>query len=144
MNVAYRVAKQWGLRTEDDAQWGELLEQVISKAYDYGLDSQTVLDNITAFISAKQTLTSGISSTRAAELLISHLDIVEVREIPEVLVEFVNDTMRSTYPPEARNKPCRCGSFAWTASWKVRHTNNLSKKWSTNNSSTRSVSACQG
>ena len=33
------------LRTEGDAQWGELLEQVISKAYEYGLDSQTVLDN---------------------------------------------------------------------------------------------------
>ena len=93
-----------GPRTEDDAQWGELLEQVISKAYDYGLDSQTVLDNITAFISAKQTLTSGISSTRVAELPISHLDIVEAHEIPEVLVEFV-DTLRSTYPPGPRNQP---------------------------------------
>ena len=105
MNVAYRVAKQWGLRTEDDAQWGELFEQVISKAYDYSLDSQTVLDNITTFISANQTPTSEISSTHAAELLISHLDIVEAREIPEVLVGFVNDTMRSIYPPEPRNKP---------------------------------------
>ena len=62
---------------------------MISKAYDYGLDSRTVLDNIMAFISANQTPASGISSTRAAELLISHPDIVEAREIPEVLVEFV-------------------------------------------------------
>ena len=39
--------------------------------------------------------------------------------------------------------PCHCGLFTWTASWRVRHTYNLSKKWSINNSSTRSVSACQ-
>ena len=29
---------------------------------------------------------------------------MEAREIPEVLAEFVNDAVRSTYPPEPRNK----------------------------------------
>ena len=71
---------------------------MISKAYYNGVDAQIVLDNIMAFISANQTPTSGISST-------PHLNIVEVGEIPEVLVEFDNDTMRSTYPLEPRNKP---------------------------------------
>lgn len=34
----------------------------------------------------------------------SHLDMKEIREIPETLMEFVNTTMRLTYPPKLGNQ----------------------------------------
>lgn len=116
--LPFTDANQWGLRTEDDAQWGELLEQVISKAYDYGLDSQTVLDNITTFISANQTPTSGTSSTRGR---ITHFPIWTLwkRARSQSFSSSSSTTLcgRATFLNRGTS-PCRCGLFTWTASLK--------------------------
>ncbi|KAI6114401.1 hypothetical protein F5141DRAFT_1187942 [Pisolithus sp. B1] len=47
------------------------------------------------------------SFTRVADLLLTHFDIGDARQIPSSVFDFVNDTLVSTYPPEPRNlKPC--------------------------------------
>lgn len=82
--------------------WEGFLCQTISKALDYGVDSVTVLDNVASTISQNQSPTFS-SSPRVADLLMSHLDMVDARDIPGAVIEFVNETLRSSYPPEPRN-----------------------------------------
>jgi hypothetical protein len=75
----------------------------MNKALDYGVDSIAVLDHIAGLVSQNQSPTF-TSSTRVADLLMSHLDMPDARQIPDAVMEFVNDTLRSSYPPEPRNK----------------------------------------
>jgi hypothetical protein len=70
---------------------------------DYGHDSVEVLDGIAALISQHQNLCCS-ASTQVGDLLMSHLDMKEIREVPETLMEFVNNTMKSSYPPELGNQ----------------------------------------
>lgn len=79
------------------------MQYAFDKALDYGLDSVAVLDAIAALISQCEDLSSS-ASTQVADLLMSRLDMKEIREVPETLMEFVNNTMRSTYPPELGNQ----------------------------------------
>lgn len=44
------------------------------------------------------------ASIQVSDLLMSHLDVVEIRELPETLMEFVNETMKLSYPPEPGNQ----------------------------------------
>lgn len=85
--------------------WEDLLTYTTNKALDHGVDSAIVLDSIADFVSCFQTPgASPASSIRLVDNLLSHLELSEMRDIPQNLLELVSDTMRATYPPEPRNK----------------------------------------
>ena len=92
----------------------------MNKALDYGVDSSTVLDQVACTLSQNPT-PAFADSARIADLLLTHLEIGEARQIPGGLFDFANDTLLSTYPPEPRNKV--------TSSWLLR-------------SLTRAIDAC--
>lgn len=92
--------------TNDDLdEWDAFLRLTVDRALDgrEGVDSVTVIDRVAAAISSQNCPTS-LSSTRVADLLLSHLDFSDARSAPSELFEFVNDTLISSYPPESRNK----------------------------------------
>ncbi|KAF5360725.1 hypothetical protein D9756_004653 [Leucocoprinus leucothites] len=91
------------LGNEDSKKWEDFLQYAFDKALDYGLDSVAVLNAIAALILEHQDSCSP-ASIQVGDLLMSHLDMKEIREIPEILMEFVNDTMKSSYPPEPANQ----------------------------------------
>ncbi|KAJ7133006.1 hypothetical protein C8R46DRAFT_1140336 [Mycena filopes] len=101
--VPFTAQKSWELSDSDYDLWDTFLGYGIDKALDYGLDNVSVLDHIAAGIAKEYSPTSA-TSARIADTLLSHLDMREAREFPESLLEFVNDTLRSSYPPEPRNK----------------------------------------
>jgi hypothetical protein len=90
------------LSNEDFDSWDEFLSQTMDKALDYGIDSIAVLDHIACAVSQNHNPTT-TSSARVADLLMSHLDIADARQLPNSIFEFVNDTLQSCYPPEPRN-----------------------------------------
>ncbi len=92
------------LGNEDSKKWEEFLQYAFDKALDYGLDSIAVLDTIAGLVSRHRGPSSISASTQVADLLMSHLDMKEIREVPDELMEFVNNTMRLTYPPETGNQ----------------------------------------
>lgn len=101
----------WELNNNDFTAWDDFLEYAINKALDYGVDSFAVLDHVACAIS--QNLNPAFAdSARVADLLLKYLEIGDARQIPSSLLEFVNDTLLSTYPPEPRNKV--------TSSWLLR------------------------
>ncbi|KAF9005430.1 hypothetical protein BDQ17DRAFT_1303792 [Cyathus striatus] len=102
LSVPFTELTCWTLSSTDTAIWEGLLEYGTSKALDYGVDSVAILNCTAAFICQNQSPTS--TSTRVADLMLSHLAIADARDIPEDLIDFINDTMRSCYPPEPRNK----------------------------------------
>lgn len=93
------------MTNEDLDEWDALLRLTVDRALDgrEGIDSVAVIDRVAAAISSRNCPTS-LSSTRVADLLLSHLDFSEARSAPSELFEFVNDTLISSYPPEPRNK----------------------------------------
>lgn len=93
----------WTLSSDDFNTWEDFLCHTINKALDYGIDSIAVLDAIAELVSQNQNPTF-TSFTRVADLLLSHLDMPDARQIPDAVMEFVNDTLRYSYPPEPRNK----------------------------------------
>lgn len=98
----HRDANTWDLSNEDFDTWERLLCHGIEKALDYGFDAVSVLDHVAATISQNLDPTF-TSATRIADLLLSHVDMTVARQIPEAIIEFVNETLRSSYPPEPRN-----------------------------------------
>jgi len=106
LGVPFTDRHAWNLASEDYNLWEDLLAYTTSKILDHGLDSSTVLDSIASFVSAFQIPgTHSYLSTRLADLLLSHLDAQEMRNIPQALVDLVSDTMRSDYPPDPKDKP---------------------------------------
>ena len=83
--------------------WGNFLQHAINKALDYGVDASAVLDRVAEIVS-ENPCPAYASSTRVADLLLTHLDMTDVRQLPSYIFDFVNDTLQSTYPPEPRNK----------------------------------------
>lgn len=78
-------------------QWDSQLRQTIDRALDCGVDSTSVLDQLSSAIGSQK---GGIiSSIRVADLILSHLDISEARRLPEEVFKFVNDTLLRSYPP---------------------------------------------
>lgn len=93
---------------EDASLWQTLLDHTIAKALDYGHDSSTVLSLLATTVSdANQASPTAASScVQLVEFLMTHVvnEIAEAREVPDVVLEFVNDTMQAAYPPAPREK----------------------------------------
>ncbi|KAF9523903.1 hypothetical protein CPB83DRAFT_862112 [Crepidotus variabilis] len=93
------------MSTSDDYNlWEDLLTYTSAKALDHGIDSVTVLDNIASLVSSFQTGTLLPTSVRLADLLLSHLDMDEMRNLPQDLFEHVAEVMRIHYPPPLANE----------------------------------------
>ncbi|KAJ3545565.1 hypothetical protein NM688_g5611 [Phlebia brevispora] len=103
LSVPFLDGSSWDMTNNDLDRWDAFLRLTMDRALDFGVDAVTIVDRVAATISAQHCPTS-LSSTRVADLLLSHLDFGEYRTAPSSLFEFVNDTLISTYPPEPRNK----------------------------------------
>ena len=105
LGVPFTDKLAWNLSSEDFNIWEEFLGYATGNALDHGVDSPTVLDSISSFVSSFQTPGSQpYLSIRLADLLLSNLDIAEMRIVPQSLIELVSETMRANYPPETKNK----------------------------------------
>jgi len=100
MCARYSDKDGWEMSTEDLDSWDATLQVCLARVLDDGGDATRVLNHLAGTISSTHIPTSA-SATRAAELMLSHLDIPP--DAP-ALLGFVNDTLVSTYPPEPRNK----------------------------------------
>ena len=87
------------MSSEDLDAWDATLQICLARVHDDGADAARVLDHLAGTIASTHIPTDA-SATRAAELLLSHL---ETPSDAPALLGFVNDTFVSTYPPEPRN-----------------------------------------
>lgn len=92
----------WELNNDEFGAWDGFLRHTMNKANDNGTDAIMVLDHVASVV-ARSPSPAFASSTRVADLLLSHCEMDEIRELPSKVFEFVNDTLLSTYPPEPRN-----------------------------------------
>ncbi|TFY54884.1 hypothetical protein EVJ58_g8595 [Rhodofomes roseus] len=88
----------------DAEVWNAILRETMDRALDYGIDSVTVVDQVASTVSSHHSPTMSASATRIADLLLSNLDITDARDVPKDVLDLVNDTLITTYPPEPRNK----------------------------------------
>lgn len=88
----------------DIGLWNTTLRDTMDKALDYGIDSVTVVDQIASTVSSHQSSASPASATHLADLLLSNLDINDARDVPGDVLQLVNDTLVTTYPPEPVDK----------------------------------------
>jgi hypothetical protein len=88
------------MSTEDLDTWDATLQVCLARVLDDGGDATRLLDHLAGTIASTHIPTGG-SATRAAELMLSHL---EMPPNAPALLGFVNDTLVSTYPPEPQNK----------------------------------------
>ncbi|KAJ7195448.1 hypothetical protein GGX14DRAFT_676580 [Mycena pura] len=93
----------WELSDADYELWEIFLGYGIDKALDYGLEAGAVLDFVASSI-AKDYNPTSTGTSRIADVLLSQLPVEDMRELPEAFFELINDTLRSSYPPEPRNK----------------------------------------
>ncbi|KAH9011657.1 hypothetical protein EDB85DRAFT_2281515 [Lactarius pseudohatsudake] len=100
LGVPFADKDAWEMSTEDLDAWEAMLQLCLGRVLDDGADPARVLDHVAGTIASTH-IPTGASATRAADLLLSHLETPS--EAP-ALLEFVNDTLVSTYPPEPRNK----------------------------------------
>ncbi|KAG9315760.1 hypothetical protein JVU11DRAFT_3409 [Chiua virens] len=91
----------WELSNDEFGVWDEFLRHAMNKASDHGVDTTAVLD-LVASVVARSPCPAFASSTRVADLLLSHCEMGDIRELPINLFELINDTLLSTYPPEPR------------------------------------------
>lgn len=92
----------WEMNAEDFAIWEKLLNHGINKALDYGVDSIAFLDAVAETLYKVSDPTS-TSCSGVVDLLLGQLDMSDARQAPDALMEFVNATLMSSYPPEPRN-----------------------------------------
>lgn len=92
----------WELSNEEFSIWDGFLRHAMNKANDNGMDAMVVLDHVASVV-AQSPCPAFASSTRIADLLLSHCEMNDIRELPTNIFELVNDTLLSTYPPEPRN-----------------------------------------
>lgn len=89
----------WELSNDEFGVWDVFLRHTMDKANDNGTDPITVLDHV-ANVVTRSPCPSFASPTRVADLLLSHCDMDDIRELPANVFELVNNTLLSTYPPE--------------------------------------------
>ena len=92
----------WELSNDEFGVWDGFLRHTMNKANDNGTDAMMVLDHVAGVIS-RSPCPAFASSTRVADLLLSHCEMGDIRELSTNVFELVNDTLLSTYPPEPRN-----------------------------------------
>lgn len=92
----------WELSNDEFGVWDGLLRHTMNKANDNGTDAMAVLDHVASVV-ARSPCPAFASSTRVADLILSHCEMDDIRELPTNVFELVNDTLLSTYPPEPRN-----------------------------------------
>ena len=90
----------WEMSSEDLDAWDATLQLCIARVLDDGADAARMLDHLAGTIASTH-IPTGASATRAAELMLSHLE--SPPDAPALLA-FANDTLVSTYPPEPQNK----------------------------------------
>lgn len=92
----------WEFSNDDFGIWDGFLRHAMNKANDNGMDAMAVLDHVATAV-ARSPCPAFAPSVRIADLLLSHCEMDDIRELPHCVFEFVNDTLLSTYPPEPRN-----------------------------------------
>lgn len=92
----------WELSNDQFSVWDVFLRHTLNRANDSGTDAMVVLDHVAGVV-ARSPCPAFASSTRVADLLLSHCEMDDIRDLPSNLFELVNDTLLSTYPPEPRN-----------------------------------------
>jgi hypothetical protein len=92
----------WELSNDEFGVWDGFLRHTMNKANDNGTDAMVVLDHVAGVI-ARSPFPAFASSTRVADLLLSHCEMDDIRELSTNVFELVNHTLLSTYPPEPRN-----------------------------------------
>lgn len=92
----------WEFSNDEFGVWDGFLRHAMNKANDNGMDAMVVLDHVASVV-ARSPCPAFASSTRIADLLLSHCEMDDIRELPTNVFELVNDTLLSTYPPEPRN-----------------------------------------
>ncbi|KAI0044102.1 hypothetical protein FA95DRAFT_1681450 [Auriscalpium vulgare] len=103
LGVPFSDATPWEMSSADLDAWEAMLKFCIDRALDDGVETVRILDHVASILSSTH-IPSSSSSTRVADLLLSHLEIDDAADAPATLLEFVNDTLVSTYPPEPRGK----------------------------------------
>jgi hypothetical protein len=85
--------------------WDDLLIHGIGKGMDYGIDLIPFLDVVADALSTNSDPTA-TSTIVVVEFLFRQLaqTIAESDQLPTTFLEYANETMRSTYPPEPRNR----------------------------------------
>ena len=83
-----------------------MLDAATAKALDHGLDSATVLEEVSASLEQAHDWDATCTSSfvRATDTLLSRLDLDEIREAPPSLFRLVNDVLSATYPPSPQVK----------------------------------------
>ncbi|KAF9221622.1 hypothetical protein BS17DRAFT_711232 [Gyrodon lividus] len=102
LGVPFGNGGAWELSNDEFGIWDGFLKHVMNKANDNGVDEISVLDHV-AEVVARSPRPAFASSTRVADLLLSHCEMDDARQFPSNVFDFVNDTLLSTYPPEPRN-----------------------------------------
>jgi hypothetical protein len=90
----------WEMGSEDLDAWDATLQVCLARLLDDSADAARVLDHLAGTIASTHIPTDA-SATRAAELMLSHL---ETPPDAPALLGFTNDTLISTYPPEPHYK----------------------------------------
>lgn len=92
----------WEFSNDEFGVWDAFLRHTMNKANDNGMDAMVVLDHVATLVT-RSPCPGSASSTRVADLLLSHCEMDDIRELPVNVFELVNDTLLSTYPPEPYN-----------------------------------------
>jgi hypothetical protein len=93
----------WAFADEDLAAWEKLISYTLAKALDNGVEPQSVLEQLAGQISEHHTPTWSCA-TRIVDVMVSNLDIANSKDVPLEVMDLVNLTMVSSYPPAPRNK----------------------------------------
>lgn len=107
-NLVTRNGQSWELTPIDFETWEDLLIQGMTRALDLGRDSVLFLDDVGEALSTHFDMTA-TSATGAADCLLRHLAFLvdDITQVPKHLLEFVNESLRCTYPPAPNARtPC--------------------------------------
>ncbi|KAG6823452.1 hypothetical protein H0H92_010171, partial [Tricholoma furcatifolium] len=98
--VPFRGSETWVLTAEDVETWQKLLDYAVAASLDYGHDSNTVLGAIVGLVDEDGYVSAQI---RLVEFVLHYLagnaTKGELRELPDIVLEFVAKTMQVAYPP---------------------------------------------
>ncbi|KAJ7600816.1 hypothetical protein C8J56DRAFT_813750 [Mycena floridula] len=110
LSVPFSSEHGWEMSNGDLNTWEHLLKQGVDAVIDYESREASFqfLEQIAAHISSRSEPTSTVSGS-VADHLLTQLEIQDSNVLPERLLEYVNDSLKSNYPPEPRHRK----SFYW-------------------------------